>query len=142
MKTTTERTIITMTRQRDEDFYRACCRELRGAIDSGKSYDTTRSLIKATLQCQAPQFYVTHTSALRRLRELRSKNYRPTYGAKQRLWADLDARVSAVERRHGIDLSDALMRVLSDFRAPSFYLSTSTGEKIFRRRKKENIKAL
>ena len=138
MKTTKE-PFITMTRQRDDDFYRACCRELGKAYQRGRGYESARALVVATLQHQAPQFYVTHNSALRRLRDRRSKRFKATYKSKQQMWEDLDKRVSDLEARHNIGLSEALMRVLAESRAPQFYVSPSAGEKIFRRRRGKNL---
>ena len=135
---TPHQTNITLTHQRDDDFYSACCRELSKAYHAGAGYKTVRSLVSATLHRTAPQFYISHTSALRRLRELRRRNYHPTYRSKQQMWTDLEERVSTLERRHGITLSTALMRVLADCRAPRFYLSQSAGEKIFRTRRIAN----
>lgn len=126
---TKSHTFTTLTWQRDADFYSACCRRL---ANPAESYESTRALVKATLHQPAPQFYLTHSSALRRLRDMRRRGYSPTYRSKQQMWADLDERVAAVEQRHGISLSAALMRVLSDFKAPRFYISPSAGERIFR----------
>lgn len=130
---TTADSKMTMTRQRDDDFYRACCRELAASERHGELHPTLRSLVTAALRSTAPLFYVSFPFALRTLRGLRRQRRDHIYDSRQRKWRDIDLRVSALERRHGISDADALQRVLAEGNAPGFYISVSAAEKIYRR---------
>lgn len=116
----------TLTGMRDNDFYRACCRELARAADAGTPYANTRALVRATIHRPAPHFYISYRYAMKCPRNA-------GYKTKRQMWADFEATVAALEARHSIPRHDAVLRALIDMPAPRFYFSVKNGERIFSR---------
>lgn len=127
---------LTLTSMRDNDFYRACCRELSRAAEAGIPYANARDLVKATLRRPAPHFYISYRYAMRR-------QQKAGLMTKRQMWADFEATVAAIRSRHHlISRRDAVIKALIDMPAPRFYFSVKNGERIFSRIRRANSENL
>ncbi len=103
---------------------------VRRLLATGR-YATAVELTAAAALEPAPQYYVTFSYALRRLRNgapLHTSR-RPTRATA--MWTELSEKVNRLRQSHHLSLADALTRVLTDSPASSFFLSPSSALRLY-----------
>jgi len=113
---------------RELHFMESCRKVIQG--HSGKL--NAAEIARLGAAAPAPGYYLDFGYALRRLRMMNTGKYIPRRGTAAARWQELRNRVNDLCRRHGITDSDALMRVLAEGNASSFFLTPSSALRLYR----------
>ncbi len=122
-------TYSTMRARRDADFVRCLRRTLE---EHAHEQPTVKPLMLLTLRKPAPQYYVSYGYALRVLRERRS-GLRSRYKERstEHMWQTIEKAVARLRERHNLSVGEALQRVLTEGRAPAFFIAPTTAQRIY-----------
>ncbi len=122
-------TYTTMRARRDADFIRCLRRTFK---EHAAEMPTVKRLMLLTLRKPAPQFYVSYGYALRVLRERRSgRRSRYKGSAAEKMWQTIENAVAGLRERHSLSVGEALQRVLTEGRAPAFFIAPATAQRIY-----------
>lgn len=115
-------TMLNTTTRRYRDFMTACRREAQAW--NGDHTPTVNDIIRRVISGGAPRFYTSYDTAIRRVCHYLSGKNTPPDSLKGRMWRDITERV-AVRREADptLSISQAVINVLDEDEAPSFYLS-------------------
>ena len=113
--------------ERDLDLMAAYERAMK-SFGKDAPYVSRREIVERAVNSEAARFYVTFEEAQRNLRLLRAgKPLRCKNRFKQMMYCDLLDRFEAFRREHrDLSYNIALMRVLSETKAPRFYMDVNT----------------
>lgn len=126
--------MLDTTMRRYRDFVNACNRELQSR--SGDTPPTLDEIVKKVLSGRAPHFYTGYETALHRVsRYLRDRNA-PVSTLRHRMWRDMAERVAERRKKNPkLTISQAVIDVIDEEDAPSFYLSFFSGRRAYFRYK-------
>lgn len=115
---------------RDRDFMRACRRVI------AESDDPCLTIAKVTAQAaamRAPSYYVEYSYAMRKLNALAARRRSLDNKTTCSRWTEIQSRVDALMARYGPTRNEALVRVLREGGASSFFLAPRSAARLYLR---------
>lgn len=120
------------TQRRHRDFMRAFRREVQEW--NGETEMSTADIIKRVLAGGAPRFYTEYETAARKVGPVLSGRAGEPRSLKGRMWQDMAERVRARrELQPDLSISQAIVDIIDNDEAPSFYLTFKTAHRLYYR---------
>lgn len=117
-----------LTRQRYADLY-AICRSL--LLSADQSFSNAKAVVRKALTFPAPRYYINPDTAVRRLSQLR-RGLKSSWNSQEqtRQWNAFNKDVMHLQQKYGLSLVEAVDRAIRELPAPSFFIKTSTAERV------------
>lgn len=117
---------------RNRDFISACRREAMAWNREKDGAPTVDKVVSRVLEGRAPRFYVGYEQAYRHACNYRKLSRRgETPAIADPMWADFYRAIEREMEREEMTLGQAVVNVIDGCDAPSFYISLSTGRRLY-----------